>query len=106
MDGEGANRRRLSYEGRYNESAAWSPRGDRIAYVIDMSDSMLTPLTGKEKADLRGPITGPGAGDRRDGDGAAGGKSGRPLLDALPKRCAKLASSRTRKQKGPTDDGF
>ncbi|MDJ0975914.1 MAG: hypothetical protein QNJ98_15760 [Planctomycetota bacterium] len=42
--------------------------GDRIAYVIDMSDSMLTPLTGKEKEDLKGPITGPGA-ERRDRDG-------------------------------------
>ena len=26
--------------------------GDRLVYVIDMSDSMLTPLTGNEKADL------------------------------------------------------
>ena len=33
MDREGANRRRLTFEGRYNDSAAWSPRGDRIAYV-------------------------------------------------------------------------
>lgn len=43
--------------------------GDRLVYVIDMSDSMLTPLTGKEKEDLRGPITGPGAGRREDDDG-------------------------------------
>ncbi len=29
--------------------------GHRIVYIIDMSDSMLTPLTGKELADLRKP---------------------------------------------------
>ena len=33
MDKVGANRRRITFEGTYNESAAWSPRGDRIAYV-------------------------------------------------------------------------
>ena len=32
--------------------------GLRICYVIDLSDSMLTPLTLREKEDLRNPITG------------------------------------------------
>lgn len=32
--------------------------GRRICYIIDMSDSMLTPLTLKEKEDLRNPTTG------------------------------------------------
>ncbi|MGD8376924.1 MAG: Tol-Pal system beta propeller repeat protein TolB, partial [Acidobacteriota bacterium] len=33
MDAEGANARRLTYEGSYHDSAAWSPNGDRIALV-------------------------------------------------------------------------
>ena len=32
--------------------------GNRICYVIDLSDSMLTPLTENEKRDLRNPVTG------------------------------------------------
>jgi hypothetical protein len=32
--------------------------GRRICYVIDLSDSMLTPLTLKEKEDLQNPVTG------------------------------------------------
>ena len=41
--------------------------GMRIAYVIDMSDSMMIPLTGKEKEDLKGPITrGPGDKDKKE----------------------------------------
>jgi TolB protein len=37
MDREGSGRRRLTYEGSYNDSASWSPRGDRIAYVSRVS---------------------------------------------------------------------
>lgn len=33
--------------------------GERICYVIDLSDSMLTPLTSAEKDALRNPVTGP-----------------------------------------------
>jgi TolB protein len=33
MDAEGLNVRRISWSGSYNESAAWSPTGDRMAYV-------------------------------------------------------------------------
>jgi hypothetical protein len=32
--------------------------GKRIVYVIDMSDSMLTPLTAREQKILRGPVSG------------------------------------------------
>ena len=32
--------------------------GNRICYVIDMSDSMLMPLTLQEKEDLKNPVTG------------------------------------------------
>ncbi len=33
MDAEGANQRRLTSEGTYNDGAAWSPDGDSIAYT-------------------------------------------------------------------------
>ena len=40
--------------------------GDRIVYVIDLSDSMLLPLSGKEREELRrGPVTGDGDPSRR-----------------------------------------
>jgi hypothetical protein len=39
--------------------------GDHICYVIDMSDSMLTPLTTAEKDELRNPITGKGKGEAK-----------------------------------------
>lgn len=42
--------------------------GQRICYVIDLSDSMLTPLTLKEKEDLRNPVTG----DKKEADPLAG----------------------------------
>lgn len=36
MDAEGANVRRLTFEGSRNDSPAWSPKGDKIAYVSRM----------------------------------------------------------------------
>jgi TolB protein len=33
MDADGSNVRRISYQGNYNASPAWSPRGDRIAFA-------------------------------------------------------------------------
>ncbi len=48
--------------------------GDRICYAIDLSDSMLTPLTTKEKGAL-GPVTGGGAAPKKRG------KQGGPLAD-------------------------
>ncbi len=40
--------------------------GKRVAYVIDLSDSMLIPLTAKEKEELKKPITGEKR-ERKDG---------------------------------------
>jgi len=33
MDAEGSNVRRVSFGGSYHDAPAWSPTGDRIAYV-------------------------------------------------------------------------
>jgi TolB protein len=33
MDAEGTNVRRVSFGGNYHDAPAWSPTGDRIAYV-------------------------------------------------------------------------
>ena len=33
MDAEGLNIRRVSWSGSYNDSAAWSPNGDRLAHA-------------------------------------------------------------------------
>ncbi len=59
--------------------------GTRIAFVIDMSDSMTAPLTSEEKEDLRRPVTGPGAAEekaRRRADD--GGPKGAPTEAELP----------------------
>ncbi len=48
--------------------------GSRIAYVIDLSDSMMTPFTAKEKEEIkkppppkpRGPVTGGGEGGKKE----------------------------------------
>ncbi|NUO16854.1 MAG: hypothetical protein HUU03_10480, partial [Planctomycetaceae bacterium] len=42
--------------------------GRRVAYVIDLSDSMLIPLTQKEKEDLKKPLT-RGPGEKKDPEG-------------------------------------
>jgi hypothetical protein len=39
--------------------------GKRIVYVIDMSDSMLTPLTAREQKILRGPVSGTRKGKKK-----------------------------------------
>lgn len=33
MDADGVNTRRLTYKGKYQDSPAWSPKGDQIAYT-------------------------------------------------------------------------
>jgi TolB protein len=56
MDAEGLNVRRVSWEGSYNDAAAWSPRGDKLAYtsrvegrfdivVLDLATGGVTRLT-------------------------------------------------------------
>jgi TolB protein len=37
MDTDGANVRRLTYDGNYQDSPAWSPKGDKIAYMSQVS---------------------------------------------------------------------
>ena len=32
MDTDGANTRRITFEGSYQDSPAWSPKGDKVAY--------------------------------------------------------------------------
>ena len=57
MDARGGNVRRLTFEGGYNDQAAWSPQGDRIAYagwvddhfdifVMDVATGAAKRLTG------------------------------------------------------------
>jgi len=57
MSSDGTDVRRLTYEGNYNDSAAWSPTGDRIAFasrvdgvfricVIGVVGGPIYPLTG------------------------------------------------------------
>jgi TolB protein len=33
MDADGANQHRLTFESKYADSPAWSPKGDKIAYM-------------------------------------------------------------------------
>jgi TolB protein len=63
MDNEGLNVRRLTYDGKYNDSPCWSPRGDKIAYVtrdrvfkiciIDINGRNFQPLA--ESGDNENP---------------------------------------------------
>jgi TolB protein len=59
MDAEGLNTRRLSFKGSYNDSAAWSPRGDRMAYASRIDGSfhiaLLDLTTGEITLLTRGP---------------------------------------------------
>lgn len=56
--------------------------GTRICYVIDMSDSMLKPLTEQEKQDLKNPVTGHRKHDDPDNNEPA--PKGDPEVEALP----------------------
>ncbi len=65
--------------------------GQRIVYVIDMSDSMCTPFTAKEKENIRkppekprrGPVTGSG-GDQKDKGDEPAPEDEEELEDAMP----------------------
>jgi TolB protein len=58
MDAEGLNVRRLSHEGSYNESAAWSPEGDRLAWAARIDGRfqivVLDLTTGRTQVLTRG----------------------------------------------------
>jgi TolB protein len=53
---DGTNMRRLTFEGSYNTSPAWSPRGDLIVYVSRESDGSnqiyVTDLAGNTRMHL------------------------------------------------------
>ena len=49
-------------------------QGTRVAFVVDLSDSMLEPLTVAEREDLKRPVTGGGGGSRVRGRGDADGE--------------------------------
>jgi TolB protein len=53
MDKEGANRRRITFEGKYNDSAAWSPRADRIAYVSRVDKQFTIFTVSPDGSDLQ-----------------------------------------------------
>ncbi|MEZ6185994.1 MAG: hypothetical protein R3F62_13415 [Planctomycetota bacterium] len=59
-DGEGGTRTRDAQKGGISESRFMgiAGTGTKIAFVVDMSDSMLTPLTTEEKEQLKRPVTG------------------------------------------------
>ena len=52
MDSEGAGRRRLTFEGRYNDSAMWSPNGENIVYAWrqgNVTQLVLIAVTGENR---------------------------------------------------------
>lgn len=65
--------------------------GKRIVYVIDMSDSMLKPMTPKDKEEIKkpvkkptGPVTGGGGGGNGNGEEEPGADEDEPEDDPLP----------------------
>jgi TolB protein len=61
MNNDGTNERRLTFVGEYNESAAWSPNGSKLAYVsrsgnifdvyvMEMDSGVTTRLTQSERS--------------------------------------------------------
>ena len=61
MDAEGANLRRLTFEGDYNDGAAWSPDGTRIAYASRRSGRFDIALTDVVTLESRLLTSGPGS---------------------------------------------
>jgi TolB protein len=60
MDAEGANQRRLSFDGTYNDGAAWSPDGDLIAYTSRRDGQFQIAVTNVVTLETRVLTSGPG----------------------------------------------
>ena len=72
-DREGTRQRRISLVGRYNESAAWSPRGDRIAFVSRRNGLFQIFTVAPDGSDLRA-VTSPADGNNEDPSWAPDGR--------------------------------
>jgi TolB protein len=60
MDAEGTNVRRLTFEGTYNDGAAWSPEGDLIAYASRREGRFQIAITNIATQETRVLTSGPG----------------------------------------------
>jgi len=60
MDSEGANQRRISFEGTYNDGAAWSPEGDLLAYTSRRDGQFQIAVTNVVTLETRVITSGPG----------------------------------------------
>ncbi len=60
MDSEGANQRRITFDGTYNDGAAWSPDGDLIAYTSRRDGQFQIAVTNVVTLESRVLTSGPG----------------------------------------------
>ena len=60
MDSEGANQRRITYDGTYNDGASWSPEGDLIAYTSRRDGQFQIAVTNVVTLESRVLTSGPG----------------------------------------------
>ena len=61
MDPEGTNVRRLTFEGEYNDNAAWSPDGTRIAYTSRRNGRFQIAVTDVVTLETKVLTSGPGS---------------------------------------------
>ncbi len=60
MDAEGANQRRLTFDGAYNDGATWSPEGDLVAYTSRRDGVFQIAVTSIVNLETRVLTSGPG----------------------------------------------